>query len=375
MPKLKWGFVLVFIVLILTSCTPEGARPEPEIKIAIITSDESWGGQWHTVQPVIDKFGADKVIHATWPSSWQDPEQMIAERIEVVDKLGEDLGVKAIIVNPAVPGINAAFEKLRETRKDIFVVYCQPHDIHYGIEHELAQTADLIIARDELGMGSAMVEQAHKLGAKTFVHYSIESQMMIPIFFERRALISQKCDDLGIEFVDHTTLDPRAGEFLTRVIPRMVEEYGKDTAFFGTHCELQPWIIEEVVNTGAIYPQPCCPSPFHGFDRVVFDTVIRDGNAQDFIDSTRTYLAEHDMLGRFSNWPVQDYYMYTYTLAEYAFMRINGQAPAEGIDIDILKQLMADYAGVDVDLNHYVAPETGTTYENYLLLKMGYLIY
>ena len=49
------------------------------------------------------------------------------------------------------------------------------------------------------------------------------------------------------------------------MMPLWVEEYGKDTAFFATNCSIQEPLILGAVETGAIVPLQCCPSPLHGF--------------------------------------------------------------------------------------------------------------
>jgi hypothetical protein len=44
---------------------------------------------------------------------------------------------------------------------------------------------------------------------------------------------------------------------------------------------------------------------------------------------------------------------YTLSAAEYAIKWINGEVPKEGIDVGVLKQIMEDYAGVEVFLTPY----------------------
>ena len=56
----------------------------------------------------------------------------------------------------------------------------------------------------------------------------------------------QTCEELGIEFVDATAPDPTgdaglsgAQQFILEDVPKMVDKYGKDTAFFSTNCAMQ----------------------------------------------------------------------------------------------------------------------------------------
>jgi len=48
-------------------------------------------------------------------------------------------------------------------------------------------------------------------------------------------------------------------------IPELIAALGRNTAFFGTNCGMQTVLISSVIELGAIYPEPCCPSPYHGF--------------------------------------------------------------------------------------------------------------
>jgi hypothetical protein len=101
---------------------------------------------------------------------------------------------------------------------------------------------------------------------------------------------------------------------------------------------------------------------------------------------TKAAIAEKNMLGRLSTWPVYDTFMYTYAASEYAIKWINGEVPKEGIDVAALKQLMEEYAGVQVNLTPFVddgthdyfkreGEPTGETYYNFLLMSMDYITF
>ncbi|HCX78922.1 MAG TPA: hypothetical protein DG577_05900, partial [Firmicutes bacterium] len=46
-----------------------------------------------------------------------------------------------------------------------------------------------------------------------------------------------------------------AQQFILEDVPRQIEQYGKDTAFFSTNCSMQEPLIRSVLEGGAIYPQ------------------------------------------------------------------------------------------------------------------------
>ena len=93
----------------------------------------------------------------------------------------------------------------------------------------------------------------------------------------------------------------------------------------------------------------------------------------------RKILAEKNMLGRISSWPAEDYSAMIRASAEYAIKWINGEVPKEGVDKEVLTQLITDYIGVQayltpyIDGYPYVDGGTGETFDNFLLMRMDYI--
>ncbi len=366
---------------------PQGETPAPapapvanagafEGKIAVVTNTLSQNEEeYRSAQELVEKYGEDKVVHVLWPDNFMtEQEQMIS----IVTKLGSDPEIKALIVNQAVPGTNAAVDKLLETRDDLFIAYCQPQEN----PPDVAARANLILQADELGMGNNIPVQAQKLGAKTLVHYSFPRHMSIVLLSSRRDLMKAKCEEIGLDFVDATAPDPTgdagvpgAQQFILEDVPKMVEKYGKDTAFFSTNCAMQTPLIKASVDAGAIYPQPCCPSPYHGFPSAL--GIEASGYSVDamanVISETAKKLNEKGVLGRFSTWPVPVAMMNTVAAGEYAIKWINGEVGDE-LDVPVLEQLMTEYAnGISVSTTTY--EENGTTFPTYRLIMMDFLTY
>ena len=350
-------------------------------KVGIVTNTVSQNEEeYRSAQAMVEKYGKDRIVHVTWPDNFiTEQEQMIT----TVTKLGADPDIKAIIINQAVAGTNAAVDKLKETRDDIFIIYGTPAEN----PEDIATRADLLLQPNELDMGPAMVEQAKKLGAKTFVHYSFPRHMSMVLLSQRRDLIKQSCIEAGLEFVDATAPDPTgesgipgAQQYILEDVPKMVEKYGADTAFFSTNCSMQVPLIKACVDLKAIYPQPCCPSPFHGYPAALGliseekgDSAIVLGT-QYIIDQTTAKLKEAGCLGRFSTWPVPVSMMITVAGTEYAFQVINGNVSADALDLSELGRLMENYAGVKIDMTSYT-DKNGKVYDNYKFIMMDFLTY
>ena len=355
-----------------------GTGPFPG-KIAVITNTVDQNEEeFRSAEQLIAKYGVNKIVHVTWPVNFMaEQEQMVT----TVARLAADKDIKALVINQAVPGSNPAVDKLKETRNDIFIAYCSPQEN----PPDVAARVNLIMMPDEIAMGEPMVQQSHKMGAKVFVHYSFPRHMSQVMLSGRRDRIRAECARLNLQFVDATAPDPTgdagvtgAQQFILEDVPKMVARYGKDTAFFSTNCAMQIPLIKAVADGGAIYPQPCCPSPFHGFPSAL-GIEAKGLDIKYMIDQTRKVLASKNELGRLSTWPVPASMLWTNASAEYAIQWINGKAPKTGIDNTILAKCMSDYikevTGENINVKMSSYSEGGKTFENFKIMLVDYMTY
>jgi len=347
-------------------------------KIAIVTDHVAVNDDdFHSSDRLIEKYGSDKVIHVTWPEKFMSEQEKM---MEVTSTLAEDREIKILIINQAVPGTNAAIDLFKKTRNDVFIVY-----VGFIHEIEVYKRANLLLSPNQLDMGPAMVKQAKKQGAKAFVHYSFPRHMAQPIVSSRQKLIQKVCEAEGVEFVDATAPDPTgeaghegATRFILEDVPKLVAIHGEDTAFFCTNCFIQAPLIKAVVDCHAIYTQPCCPSPFHGFPEALGITSDKGKIDLNYLISEACRIAEEkNMTDRLSTWPVSASIMFTSAGAEYAIKWLNGEVPKNRIDDRVLLECMNEYIkeivgeGVEVEMTSY--SENGETCENFKLLLMSYL--
>ncbi|HBC30079.1 MAG TPA: hypothetical protein DC024_02370 [Clostridiales bacterium] len=343
--------------------------------IAIVTNTLSQNEEeYRSAELMVNRYGEDKIMHVLWPDNFMtEQEQMIS----TIAKIGSNPDVKGLIINQAVPGTNAAVDKLLETRDDIFISYCTPQEN----PPDVAERANLILNPDELKMGDAIPVQAQKLGAKTLVHYSFPRHMSIVMLAARRQLMIDKCKEIGLEFYDAQAPDPTsdvgvpgAQQFILEDVPKLVKRFGKDTAFFSTNCAMQTPLIKATVDEGAIYPQPCCPSPYHGYPSAlgIESTGYTVDAMANVISETAKALKEKGVLGRFSTWPVPVAMMNTVASTEYIIEWINGNVGDE-LDVDVLEDKMSEYAELTVTSSPYT--EEGLEIPHFRLIIMDFLTY
>lgn len=377
--KVLAGVLTGIMVLGMVGCGPKSpvqgnTDKKNDYKIGIITGTVSQGEEeYRAAEKMKAKYG-DKIILQTYPDSFmKEQETTIANTLS----LAADPAVKAIVFVQAVPGASAAIDKVREKNPDMLFIAGVPGEDPAMI----ASKADVILQADELGMGKTVIEQAKKLGAKTFVHYSFPRHMSYELLAQRRELFKKTCADLGLKFVDATAPDPTgdagvpgAQQFILEDVPRKVAEYGKDTAFFSTNCAMQEPLIKSVLAQGAIFPQQCCPSPYHAYPGALGIQIPDDkkGNVDYIVKEIGKKIEEKGGKGRFSTWPVPVNMLFVEAGTEYAMQVIEGKTSGKN-DKAKLEEVIAKVLGSKINVQPLKDDKANKTYNNYYLLLSDYI--
>ena len=351
---------------------PQGDAAAP-YKIAIITGTVSQGEEeFRAAQEMKEKY-PDIVVTATYPDNFSKEQETT---ISNVLNLVADPEVKALVFLQAVPGAAAAISKAKELRPDLLVIA--------GVTGEdpaiIAREADMVLNADELGMGRTIMEQAKAMGAKTFVHYSFPRHMSVALLAGRRDLLRQTAEELGIEFVEATAPDPTgdsgvpgAQQFILEDVPKMIAKYGKDTAFFATNCSMQEPLIKQVIAGGAIFPQQCCPSPYHGYPGALGIAIPEDkaGDVGYILSETTRKITEGKNAGRMSTWPVPINMLFVRAGVQYAMDYLDGKIES-GSDMDAMAEICAE---LSEGTSLRKLTENGKEYDNFFTLLSPYYTY
>ncbi|WZL74495.1 DUF3798 domain-containing protein [Clostridiaceae bacterium 35-E11] len=385
-------FLVLTMLLSLAACgakteseelAPEETAAEPA---AEQTAEESWKigimtgtvsqneEEYRAAERVQAKYGKDKVLLQTYPDQFMKEQETVVANVM---SMASDPDVKAIVIVQGIPGTSAAIDKVKEMRDDVlFVVGTAGED-----PGMISSKADVVFQMDELGMGKAVIEQAKKQGATKFVHYSFPRHMSYALLAARRDLFRENCERLGLEFIEATAPDPTgdagtagAQQFILEDVPRKVAELGKDTAFFATNCSMQEPLIKSVLQEGAIFPQQCCPSPYHGYPGALGIEIPEDkkGDVDFVVEEITAKIAEGGGTGKFSTWPVPMNMMFVEAGAEYAKAYIEGNTSGS-LDVDKVGEVFEVYAGAKMNIEAYTDEETGKTYDNYLMILSDFI--
>lgn len=354
--KVLCMILALVLVLGLAACGSSSSGSDSgsaDFKIGIITGTVSQGEEeYQAAQKMKEKYG-DMIVTATYPDNFStETEQTIA----TVTNMAADPDVKAIVFVQAVPGATAAINKVKETRDDVLFIT--------GVCAEdpavIAAAADICMLVDEIAMGTTVVDQAAAMGAKTFVHISFERHLGYATISARQAGFKARCAELGIEYVEATAPDPTgdagvtgAQAWVTENIKVYVDEYGKDTAFFCTNCSMQTPLIQQVAELGAIFPQQCCPSPYHAYPSAFnISTEGHEGDVPYMLEQIKAKVAEYGNTGRMSTWEVPINMMMIEAGVEYAIKWCKGEI-TDRCDEEALLAEMKKISGEETKISHY----------------------
>ncbi len=370
MKRLVTLLLALVMVFSLAACgsSEKAAESGADYKIGIITGTVSQGEEeYQAAQNLKAKYG-DKVVTATYPDNFStETEQTIA----TVTNMAADPDVKAIVFVQAVPGAAAAINKVKETRDDILFIS--------GVAAEdpavIAAASDIVMLVDEIAMGTTIIDQAAKQGAKTFVHISFERHLGYATISARQALFKERCAELGLEYVEATAPDPTgdagvtgAQAWVTENIKVYVDQYGKDTAFFCTNCSMQVPLIQQCAELGAIYPQQCCPSPYHGYPSAFnISTEGHEGDVPYMLEQIKAKVAEYGNTGRMSTWEVPVNMVMIEAGFNYAEKWIKGEITERCDEAALLKEIQA-IAGEAASITKYSDEASGEIANFFMIL-------
>lgn len=363
---------LTLVVTMFVGCNFTDDDDEDVVyKIGIMTNTVTQNEEeFRMAQTLQEKYGADRILHTTIPDRFTEEVEVTISNMLT---LASDPDVKVIIMVQAVQGAIPAVQRCREQRPDILYILGSPQDD----PDVVAEVADIVINTDDLGRGYQIVEHAANMGAEVLVHYTFPRHMSVDMLAERRRLMAERAQQLGILFVDEDAPDPtsEAGttgtqQFIMEDVPRKIAQYGPNTAVFGTNCAMMEPLIRQSIANGGIFPVQCCPSPYHALPSALAIQVPDEykGNVPWMMEQIREAVVEAGAGGRVATWPVPVNMMFIEASVEYGWAYIDGETNGM-VDKAKLTEIMEGIAGGGVQLTEY------RNYDNYFLYLSDHIIF
>lgn len=356
------------------AATEAATEEVADYKIGIMTTTVSQSEESYRAAERLYNANPDKVVLATFPEKFATEQETT---ISTALSLASDPDIKAIIFSQACQGTAAACQKIREVRPDILLMAAAYQD-------DVATTAancDIFYHENVPKMGTQIADEMHKLGVKTIVHYSFPRHLAWQPTADRLQNMKDRCAELGMTLVETTTPDPMSDagvsgtqQFVLEDVPRSVDKYGKETAFFGTNTSQQEPMIKAAVENGAYFTIPADPSPFLGFPSALGIEVPEDKlyDSQYMMDAISEKLAAADMSNHMGTWSAP--IMTLFIDGSYAYAEAFCEGETDGkLDAEVFKEVFSECANGEIDLENIV--DGGNTYENGFYIMCPYTVF
>ncbi len=307
MKKIACVLITVLLLIGASACKRNeiSNTGEIEYKIAVITKPLSEDRETFETAQLLQQKHGDNIVTVTYPHNYTThPEQIVS----TITALADDPDVRVIIIPEVVDGTAAGISKLRETRNDILIIT----GMNAENAAEIAPLSDLCLIENKTATGTTIIEQAVSMKAKTFVYITCENDLANSAISAHKELLKETCSSLEISFIEAIAPDPFGVNGVTGTqawinenVPLYVDEYGKNTAFYATNEAMSIPLVQQVAACGAILPQLCNPSPYHGFPEA-FDIDLTDHEADTahLLRQIESAIASYNNKGRMAAWSV-----------------------------------------------------------------------
>lgn len=359
---------LLMAALLVVVTGPASAAQKYHVGIVTSTVSQSEDSA-RGAEAILKKYGdvskGGKIKYITYPDNFSAE---METTISQIASMADDPLMKVVVVCEAIPGTTEAFRRIKEKRPDIICLAGEAQEDPSMI----AAVADLSLSQDFVTMGYIMIQAAHKLGAKTYVHASFPRHMSYELLARRRAIMEATCKELGIKFVFESTPDPNsdvgvagAQQYLLEKVPSWVEQYGKNTAFFTTaNAQVEP-MLRQIAASGGMYVQ--ADSPLQGFPGAFgLDLSKERGNFPAILKKIEAAVVSKGAKGRLVTWPYPSGFGITAALGEYAVRIAEGKAKVGNMK-QLIDSMNAVTPGVKWNAATYTDVGTGTKMKNFVL--------
>jgi hypothetical protein len=306
----------------------------------------------------------------------------VESTVKLIASLADDPLMRVVYVSEGVPGTADAFGEIRAKRPDIILMASETHEDMSLI----SAVADLVVNADFIARGYLIPHSAKRLGAKTMVHVSFARHMIDESISRRRAIMEVASRDLGLEFVYANAPDPTgeagvagAQEFIREQVPKWLEAYGPDTAFFATNNAHTAPLIEQIIKHGGYFVEADEASPLMGYPEALgLDVKPLAGDWPRLVSRIEEGVSAAGAGGRLGTWTASLSFCHVAAMVEFGRLVASGEA-----EISDLARLMECYEkasrGVKWQWSNYVdasLKEVGNValiYQDTYVFGQGYL--
>jgi hypothetical protein len=313
-------------------------EPVRNYHLAIVTGDAEQGAEDVIgAQDIVRRYGSVEngglISHVMYPNQYIDDPELTAALIE---GLLSDPLVKVIVVNQAIGGTAEGFKRVKAKNPEVICLSGEPYDP----PEEISREADLVVAADFISRGYLLPFAAKKLGAKNFVHISFERHMEYEPLLLRSLIMEEACKDLELNFYSQTAPDPigelgveGAQQFILEAVPKWLEQYGKETAFFATNDAHTEPLLRKLAQYGGYFIEADIPSALLGYPGAFnLDLNPYLGQWNLLLEIVEEEVIKAGGTGRLGTWAYPLGFSQTAGLAEFGILMADGETNASDIN-------------------------------------------
>lgn len=252
---------LLFAALVLAagaalcalSCSRDaGAKVVPVTRIVVVTPGEALcPREFRGAESLVRAFPAGsprgEAAHSVLPDKAKGGSE--AALASFIVEAAADPRVKALIVDPALPGTAEGFRRAKGARPELLCLACGGGDD----DLELEASADLVIDLDRVYRAYLIPWGAKKMGAKALVALYTKDEGGDPRATRECAIMTAACADLELKYsVFSVPAGVDASAYARAMSGSWLHELGRDTAFYCSEPQLVAPLIAGAVAGGAI---------------------------------------------------------------------------------------------------------------------------
>ena len=361
------AFALTVLGLSCSESKKGAAQPS---RVVIVTptesiSPEEFRGAEALALAYSSKDAKGEIVHVVLPSGAKGALPSESAVASFIAETATDSGVKAIVVDPALPGSAVGLRRAKQAKPGLL-------GFAGGSREALAMeaSADLVVDLDRVYRAYLIPWEAKKMGAKALVAaYSLEDAAE-PALAREKAIMASASADLGLRYAAMAAPPGAdAGTFARAMTGSWLRDYGPDAALYCSDAELAaPLIAGAIAGDGIVVDVAGQATRAAYAAALGLDLGPAKGDARKERRLVERALAAIGGRGRFGEWESGYGRASIEGLGEFAMRVASGAARADDLK-GLVAALDARSSGASWLAAYDVDPATGVRSGNRVLLR------
>jgi hypothetical protein len=359
------------------SCSAPKAQEGPRPIVVVVTPAEAAAPvEFRGAEALVGAYSAKdskvELSHAVLPGMAKPggrPEAVVASFIA---EAASDARVKAIVVDPALPGSAEGLRRSKLSKPGLLCVSGGSREDVLGIE----ASADLVVDLDRVYRAYLIPWAAKKMGAKALVAAYAQGEYAEPASARERAIMSAASADLGLRYAAMTAPSGAdAAAYARAMTGAWLRDYGPDASLYCSDGDLAGTILAGAIAGGGIVVDEAGRATRAAYAAALgIDLGPAKGDAGKERKLLERALAALGGRGRYGEWDADYAEACVEGLGEFALRVVAGAARKDDLK-DLVAALDARSPGAAWIAAYDVDPETGVKSANRVLVRQDVYVF